>query len=707
MRAALFHGVIMAAELLTDASRATDSNSNPYAGATWSFYATGTLTPQAVYADAGLAVSLGSVVTADAGGKFVPIYFDAALLYRGVLKSAGGAVTIYDIDPVNTGVISQLSAPGGSYAIGFSHDAASLPGTVGDRLSRDIYVTDAPWNAKCDFESGNTNDLAAILACIDDAPVGARIIIPGPLYITDTLTITKRVDIICPDDKSAIIVNVGTGKDGVVFGPGTGTGDALHRVTLKLNVYGAANSCRNGVVFHRVDRSNIDVNVSVGTIQTKNGLVDDEGFGAVFYGCLQDSDAVVQSSVNFRPPYATLTAAFQKDHVLIKKDTGRGISTQAGSMTVNFEGGGHGLVTRAAPGEGLATYYGTIQGLSGHPVYMVTQTGVTLDGLWLEQNTLPPKAIDCKYMTVRQCQLTAPTQAAATFNFENCLRPEVSLIYGEVSFDANCVAPLDHGTFSQFPREMAATGTSFFDSAERDRPGYAIDISSISYGGEGMSTLRNLFSNPFVDLWPGGNSVYTIPGIAGGVTNAVLDRETNSVFPQGVGSECKVTIGTAGATKGALLTLDGANGAWTGRDRWVSFMLWVRLRSSNAAGKNLRIMVGAADNVAGMTQFCDVEDRTVFAVRGGFGVAAGKVPAILCTMHDGSNYVTGVFDIGGVSMVNGPRAPKYIEDSLERHAPVGSITATPAYLWQKALVGADAYIAVGTSSSADWKKATP
>ena len=46
----------MAAELLTDASRALDANGNPFSGAKWYFYATGTLTPQAVYADAGLSV---------------------------------------------------------------------------------------------------------------------------------------------------------------------------------------------------------------------------------------------------------------------------------------------------------------------------------------------------------------------------------------------------------------------------------------------------------------------------------------------------------------------------------------------------------------------------------------------------------------------------------------------------------------------------
>src|SRR5690606_39181966 len=97
------------AELLTDASRALDANSNPLSGAKWKFYASGTSTPQAVYANSALSVSLGSVVTADAGGRFVPIYFDGALSYRGRLEDANGSLLPgMDIDPINSGILKAL-----------------------------------------------------------------------------------------------------------------------------------------------------------------------------------------------------------------------------------------------------------------------------------------------------------------------------------------------------------------------------------------------------------------------------------------------------------------------------------------------------------------------------------------------------------------------------------------------------------------------
>lgn len=93
----------MASTLWTTPARASDANNEPYSGAKWYFYVSGTTTPAAVYADSDLTSSLGAVVTADSGGRFVAMYLDPAVTYRGVLKSADGAVTIYDIDPLNAG----------------------------------------------------------------------------------------------------------------------------------------------------------------------------------------------------------------------------------------------------------------------------------------------------------------------------------------------------------------------------------------------------------------------------------------------------------------------------------------------------------------------------------------------------------------------------------------------------------------------------
>lgn len=66
--------------------------------ATLTFYLTLTTTPANVYADADLQTSLGSVVTADADGRFDPFYLDASITYRVQLHDDDG-VLIYDVDP--------------------------------------------------------------------------------------------------------------------------------------------------------------------------------------------------------------------------------------------------------------------------------------------------------------------------------------------------------------------------------------------------------------------------------------------------------------------------------------------------------------------------------------------------------------------------------------------------------------------------------
>lgn len=63
----------------------------PSGAATLSFYLTGTLTPAIVYGDMALTVPLGTVVTADAYGRFVSIYLDGAVQYRVIMRDHVGA----------------------------------------------------------------------------------------------------------------------------------------------------------------------------------------------------------------------------------------------------------------------------------------------------------------------------------------------------------------------------------------------------------------------------------------------------------------------------------------------------------------------------------------------------------------------------------------------------------------------------------------
>lgn len=126
--------------LFTGLARATDSNGKPIAGAQWFFYASGTTTPQAAYADNGLVTPLANPVVADSTGLFPNIYLDPTLVYRCRLTDASGNPLQADIDPLSPaipaistfskGLLGAPDAPTTLTELGFSAFFQTLIGNV-------------------------------------------------------------------------------------------------------------------------------------------------------------------------------------------------------------------------------------------------------------------------------------------------------------------------------------------------------------------------------------------------------------------------------------------------------------------------------------------------------------------------------------------------------------------------------------------------
>jgi hypothetical protein len=120
-------GILLPAPVLV----AVNGDGEPISGALLQFYLTGTTTPQAVYADAGLTTPLSNPVVANGNGLFPAVYLDPTVTYRLQLQTATGEV-IADIDPANLDVApaTQTQVNAGT-ATGVYVSPATLAGWTG------------------------------------------------------------------------------------------------------------------------------------------------------------------------------------------------------------------------------------------------------------------------------------------------------------------------------------------------------------------------------------------------------------------------------------------------------------------------------------------------------------------------------------------------------------------------------------------------
>lgn len=158
-----------------------DSAGLPISGGTITFYAAGTTTKQAAYADAGGTTPLANPITLDAGG-FSPAIYIGTQAYRVVAKNAVGS-TVWDVDNVATpgllainSFIAQKGIAGGLATLDSGvfvpqtqlnyklNASTSINRQVLDKLSESVSVKD--FGA---LGNGSTNDTAAIQAAFDYA----------------------------------------------------------------------------------------------------------------------------------------------------------------------------------------------------------------------------------------------------------------------------------------------------------------------------------------------------------------------------------------------------------------------------------------------------------------------------------------------------------------------------------------------------------
>lgn len=174
---------------------ALDDDASPMAGALAYFYATGTTTLQAIYADIDLTTPHANPLQADSAGRFPKAYYDsnAAANYRIRVTTAAGE-QIYQEDDIDRFTVSVAEIARAFYPRSQAEIAASITPT--DYRYPEANALRYGTNSN----PGTTNMTAAIQAAIDVAAIGTnpnsgnnKAYIPKGVYYVDSLDLPDYV----------------------------------------------------------------------------------------------------------------------------------------------------------------------------------------------------------------------------------------------------------------------------------------------------------------------------------------------------------------------------------------------------------------------------------------------------------------------------------------------------------------------------------
>lgn len=287
------------AELFINPARATDSDNNPLPGAKLYFYTTGTTTPEDVYTTSALSVAHSNPVEADSAGNFPAIYLDPLVSYRAVCKNSTGATTVYDLDPITTGLDA------GSVSFTQSGTGAASA-TVQSKLRQVINAADFTG-----FDStGVAASTTAIQAAINEAAARGRcdVLIPTGAK-TGALTIPANVTLVGPESKASLVAASGTYSTITINGSDAG----VRNLTITETAKGGGATFTLACGTTGKDRITVENVITIGSWQ----LFEDSGSGSGVHTTTKLRDIQAKSH---RGPGVVMNRGFaflELDHVVI------------------------------------------------------------------------------------------------------------------------------------------------------------------------------------------------------------------------------------------------------------------------------------------------------------------------------------------------------------------------------------------------------
>lgn len=498
---------------------------------------------------------------------------------------------------------------------------------------------------------------------------GDVLVIDRPTKIKSPVVWSKKGDILCIGDKGYFISDVGITNDAITI-----NGMTVNYASIRINLYGLANSCKNGLVVDAVNLSKIHARIKTGAV----------GYGFVAKGSILNEYDIHISS-NYSAPL--VGAVMPAHHILL--DTGINLisETNASVFYLMLEGGnGDGITkTNTSPLE-TVEFKGTIEGIGGKPFNLNTAWYININNLHLELNVLESTFTNCKNIEVG----SGVRNNLGKFTFINSQGISIDGYSGSLEFDTDCT-----GTVKQI-------GLEGLDTIVNNSKGVFLEGAVVNFSdksrqgvvGIGKNVPENLFHNPFVDIWSGGANVAP-DGFSGATTT--FSKELINYYlenPSKMSVYCQQTGATIGdGTKAKLKTSHNMNS-----ERWVSVTIPIYVPTGQP---NVRVFIFDVDQFRTVHTVTKKDEWVL--VCGSSKVNANKDIYTQVSPHDGVGYVAGNYYIGGLTVINGNVASKYLIDHGKRNEYiVTSVTNIPSFVGQRALVAGVWYMAKGTTASTDW-----
>lgn len=521
---------------------------------------------------------------------------------------------------------------------------------------------------------GATDDYNAFMQAHDALSHGDTLYIDGPLRFTTPIVLTKAINLTCVGYTSYFLPDVGVTNDAITY-----NGAVAHRyVDWNVNIYGPASCCKNALVLDETPNSRYRLTIKAGAVE----------YGVRVRGCLSCEFDITISN-NYNVPLAG--AVMPADCVYL--DASADASEKAPNASrflVRLEGGVEanrdGIVTSDGSAEGNVMISGTIEGLTGRPLNVTNYTGFHIADLHMEGNTS-----DCLFTNCQAFHIGPSVTDDGGLDIDNC-RNFVIDYSGSLDIDSASYAG-EIGALWHEPTDTIVNASSSMRARGiRISTGSAVVLP----GTPGDYPLENFFHNPYMDIWTAGLTAEP-DGWGGANTAWVRSLATPDPFnPMAV--KAQVTIGAAPIQSDGPVATPLAGFVSQAAERWVSFLIPIYV----AAGQP-NVIVYLYDGTYHNCGEVSTKGEWVY-VRASKKIALSTSFSIQPKCY-AAGYVTGVFFIGGLTIVQGPIQPQYLADHGRRSEYiVTSVANAPAFVGQRAFKTSTStwYMAKGVAAPGDW-----